>query len=191
MDTRLTSKAALLAATTLFCAGAFAADAKSTLAASDRKFMEKAAEGGMAEVQLGGLAKQRGSSDEVKKFGAQMSQDHAKANDELRELASSKGVTLPSSLDHESQEEMNKLSRLQGDKFDHEYMEHMIKDHKKDVKDFEKASREVKDGDLKAFAAKTLSVVQGHLMLPERIGDSVIKGKHDAGAPPDNAPRTK
>ena len=185
MFTRI-SKAALVAATTLFCAGAFAADAKSTLSSPDRKFMEKAAEGGLVEVQLGNLAKGRASSQEVKDFGARMAQDHSKANDELRELASSKGVTLPSSLDREHQKDFDKLSRLRGDKFDREYMEHMVKDHQKDVKEFQKASREVKDPDLKSFAAKTLSVVEGHLQIASRTEDA-LKGKPDAGSPEQRA----
>jgi len=182
MDTRLTGKAALIAATTLFCAGAFAADAKSTLSSSDRKFMEKAAEGGMVEVQLGTLARQRGSSEEVKNFGAQMTRDHSKANDELRELASSKGVTLPSSLDRDHQKDVDKFARLRGDKFDQEYMEHMVKDHKKDVKEFQKASKDANDPDVKSFAAKTLSTLEGHLQLAERT-EHAVKGKPDAGSP--------
>jgi len=178
MDTRFKGRAALLAATTLFCAGAFAADAKSTLSSSDRKFMEKAAEGGMAEVQLGSLAKQRGSSDEVKKFGAQMTQDHAKAGDELRAIATSKGVALPSSLDRDAQAEMNKLSRLKGDEFDREYMQHMVKDHQKDVKEFQKAAKEARDPEVKGFAAKTLTVIEGHLQLAQRADEAVkAKGK--------------
>ena len=181
MDTRLT-KAALVAITTLSCAGAFAADIKSTLSSSDRKFMEKAAAGGMAEVQLGQLAKQRGSSDEVKSFGARMSSDHAKANDELRALASSKGVTLPSSLDRDAQKEMGKLSRLKGDEFDRAYMDHMVKDHKQDVKEFQKASKDAKDPDVKGFAAKTLTVIEGHLQVAQRTDDS-IKAKPASASP--------
>lgn len=172
MDMRLT-RAALIAVTTLSCAGAFAADAKSTLSTSDRKFMEKAAAGGMAEVQLGQLAKQRGASDEVKSFGAQMSKDHARANDELRAIATSKGVTLPSSLDRDAQKEMGKLSRLKGEEFDREYMGHMVKDHQQDVKEFQKASKDAKDPDVKGFATRTLTVIEGHLQVAQRADDAI------------------
>src|SRR5579883_1087065 len=37
--------------------------------ASDKEFVKKAAEGGLAEVELGQLAAQKASSDDVKKFG--------------------------------------------------------------------------------------------------------------------------
>jgi putative membrane protein len=185
-------KAGLLLATITLCSATFAADTKarhagakdagSQLAGADRKFMEKAAEGGMAEVEMGKLGQQNGSRDDVKKFGERMVQDHSKANDELKQLASSKGVTLPTELDSKHRHDHDKLAKLSGDKFDREYMEHMVKDHKKDVKEFDKASKDSKDADLKAFASKTLSVIQGHLMLAENT-ESAVKGKgRTAGA---------
>jgi len=183
----------VLASLVLGAPGAIAADTAkestkattgrdSQVAASDRKFMEKAALGGMAEVELGNVAQQNASNAEVKQFGAKMVQDHSKAGDELKQLAQSKGVALPSALDSKDKREVDKLSKLSGAKFDHEYMEHMVKDHKKDVKEFEKASKDSRDADLKSFAAKTLSVIQGHLMMAERIEDAT-KGKPDAGSP--------
>src|SRR4051794_22478203 len=73
------------------------ADAKAgaKLAPADQKFVMKAAQGGMAEVKLGELAKEKGKSDEVKKFGEQMVTDHSKANEDLKGVASQKGITLP------------------------------------------------------------------------------------------------
>jgi len=47
-------------------------------AAGDRSFMTKAAQGGMAEVELGQLAQQNGQSEDVKKFGKQMVDDHSR-----------------------------------------------------------------------------------------------------------------
>src|SRR5689334_5346937 len=64
----------------------------------DHAFMTAAAQGGTAEVELGKLAKDHGSNDAVKNFGQHMIDDHSKANDELKDLASKKGVTLPTSL---------------------------------------------------------------------------------------------
>ena len=68
---------------------------KSGVSAADRHFMDKAAQGGMAEVELGQLAEQNASSQEVKDFGKRMVTDHSKANDELKQLASKQDVTLP------------------------------------------------------------------------------------------------
>src|SRR5579872_2657875 len=71
------------------------AQTSSSLSSADQKFIKEAAQGGMAEVELGQLAIQNASSEQVKKFGQRMVTDHSKANDQLKELAASKGVTLP------------------------------------------------------------------------------------------------
>jgi len=162
------------------------ATAKATaesVSSGDRKFMEKAAMGGMAEVELGNLAKEKAANAQVKEFGAKMVQDHGKAGDELKQLASSKGVALPTTMGAEHKREMDKLGKLSGDKFDREYMAHMVKDHKQDVKEFQKAAKESKDADVKAFAAKTLTVVEGHLQLAEHADVSGNTANLSGNAP--------
>jgi predicted outer membrane protein len=70
-----------------------------SLADSDRKFVMETAHGGMAEVMLGRMASERASSDEVKRFGQRMVDDHTKTNQELMQLASTKGITMPAMTD--------------------------------------------------------------------------------------------
>jgi putative membrane protein len=137
------------------------------LASSDRKFMEKAAQGGMAEVELGKLATEKAAAPEVKQFGQRMVDDHSKANDELKELASRKGVTLPTSLDKSAQKEHDRLSRMSGADFDREYMKHMVSDHKKDVGEFKSEANKAKDADLEQWAQKTLPTLEEHLKLAQ------------------------
>jgi putative membrane protein len=129
----------------------------------DRKFMEKAAQGGMAEVQLGKLAAEKASSDQVKKFAQQMVDDHSKANEQLKQIATTKGVNLPTEPDRSHQREMERLSKLSGADFDREYMKHMVSDHKKDVSEFKSEAGKAKDADLKQFAASTLPTLEQHL----------------------------
>ena len=88
--------------------------AKSSLSPADKRFIDKAAEGGMAEVELGQLATQKAASEDVKKFGQRMVDDHSKADQQLKQLASTKGVTLPTTLDKSAQKEYDKLSKLSG-----------------------------------------------------------------------------
>jgi putative membrane protein len=140
----------------------------SQVSSGDRKFMEKAAQGGMVEVQLGKLAAEKANAPEVKQFGQRMVDDHSKANDELKQLASQKGVTLPTEMDKSSQKEYDRLSKLSGTKFDQEYMKHMVSDHKKDVSEFKSASNKAKDADLKQWAQKTLPTLQEHLTLAQQ-----------------------
>lgn len=133
----------------------------------DRKFMENAALGGLAEVQMGKLAQEKAQSAEVKQFGQQMVTDHSKANAELQKIASAKGVQLPTELDRKHKRDYERLQKLSGAKFDAEYMEHMVADHKKDVSDFRSAAKNAKDPDLKAFASSTLPTLESHLQMAQ------------------------
>lgn len=143
------------------------------LSGSDYKFVRKAACGGMAEVSLGRLAAEQASSQAVKHFGQQMVTDHSKANDELKQVVASKGATLPDQLTKSDQKELEHLRKLSGSEFDREYMKHMVRDHKEDVKEFKKAAEDAKDPEVRAFAAKTLPILQDHLKLAEDVEASL------------------
>ena len=143
----------------------------------DRKFVEKASVGGLAEVELGKLAQQRASSEQVKQFATRMVEDHTKANDELKAIAGTKGVQLPKNLAKGHQKEMAMLGRRSGSEFDREYMSHMVSDHMKDISVFESQAKSGKDADLKAFATKTLPTLQEHLKLAKNVQDTVKSSK--------------
>ncbi|HUQ28860.1 MAG TPA: DUF4142 domain-containing protein [Usitatibacter sp.] len=147
----------------------------SNLSADDRKFVEKAAIDGMAEVELGKLAASKASNDQVKQFAQRMVADHTKANDELKSVAGNKGIQLPASVDKKHQKDMDHMQTKDAKKFDHEYMEMMVKEHKKDVSEFQKRSRSGKDADIKAFAAKTLPTLKEHLQMAQST-QAALKG---------------
>jgi putative membrane protein len=136
---------------------------------SDMKFAMEAAVGGMEEVQLGQIAAQKGASDEVRQFGQKMVDDHTKGNEDLMQVASSKGWTLPTALDAKHQADVQKLSALSGEAFDREYVKMMVKDHKKDVGEFQKESTSGADAEIKSFATRTLPTLQDHLQMIQRI----------------------
>lgn len=140
-----------------------------TLNSHDHDFIMDAAMGGLMEVELGRVAAQKGTSDAVKQFGQRMVDDHSKANEELMTLASSKGITLPTTLDDKHQKQLTKMSAMSGAEFDRAYSKNMLSDHKKDVSEFEKESTRATDPDLKAFAAKTLPTLQQHLQLAQAL----------------------
>jgi putative membrane protein len=143
--------------------------ASSKLTAADNKFVVTAAEGGMAEVEMGKLAAEKGNSDDVKKFGQRMVDDHSKANDKLKELAGQKGVTCPSDLNAKDKATKARLEKLSGDAFDRAYMKDMLVDHKKDVAEFKKESMKAKDPDVKSFATETLPTLEEHLKQAESV----------------------
>ncbi len=140
---------------------------------SDRTFVEKAAAGGLAEVELGKLAEQKGTNDQVKSFGRRMVEDHSKANDELKTLAQSKNITLPADLDTHDQALKDRLSKLSGPAFDHAYMQAMVSDHRKDLNEFRRESTAGKDADVKTFASKTLPTLEDHLKMAQDTSRAV------------------
>ncbi len=142
-------------------------------AGSDDAFVKKAAEGGLAEVELGNLAKQKAQSDQVKQFADRMVTDHGKANDQLKTLAQNKNITLPSDLSAKDKALRDRLSKLSGDRFDKAYMQAMVKDHTTDVNEFRHESKSAKDPDVKAFAAQTLPTLEDHLKLAKQDNRAV------------------
>lgn len=157
-------------------ASAQAASTGQALHRDDRRFIEMAARGGMAEVALGRIAEQRASDPEVRQFGTRMVQDHGRANEELLALARARQI-VPPDLDAEHQRTVERLSRLQGAEFDRSYVQHMVQDHKKDVASFRKASQSARDEELKAFPARTLPTLENHLTMAEATHQRLKGGR--------------
>jgi putative membrane protein len=138
-----------------------------------QKFVMEAAKGGMAEVELGKIAVEKGASPEVKSFGQRMVDDHGRAGDELKTLAKNKGITLPADIDAKDKALRDRLLKLSGDGFDRAYMAAMLDDHRKDVSAFRIEARSGKDADVKAWAAKTLPTLTEHLKLAQSATKAV------------------
>jgi putative membrane protein len=129
----------------------------------DAAFYKHAAEGGMAEVQLGNLAQEKSSNPSVKDFGAMMVKDHSAANEKLKSIAASKNIKLPSSPSVAQMGTKTKLKVLSGETFDKSYVKGMIKDHQEDIAEFKKEAASGQDPDAKAFAQATLPTLETHL----------------------------
>lgn len=132
------------------------------LTGMDSTFTMEAASGGMMEVEAGNMAQQNASNERVKAFAAMMIRDHSKANEELKALATSRGMMLPDSMMKKHKSHIDMMRKMTGKAFDKHYMNMMVTDHKDDVSKFEKASQNAMDADLKAWAGKTLPVLQMH-----------------------------
>ncbi len=172
-----------VAQTTPSAPGRTAAGEKSqSLSSADRKFMETAAQHGIAEVALGRVAGQKAQSPEVKQFGERMVQDHTKANQQLMQIAQQKGLALPKETDGKHKRMMEKMSKMSGDQFDREYMAAMVDDHKKDVEQFREAAKDAKDPDVKNFAAANLPILEEHHRMAQSIQAKVKEMERSAGA---------
>ena len=132
------------------------AGGSSSLSAKDKMFMKKAAKGGMMEVAMGKLADEKGQSDDVKSFGKRMVADHSKANDELKKIAAQKNAKLPT-----KEPTVSWTS-------DKAYMDAMVKDHEKDLAEFQEEAKSGSDPDVKKFADDTAKMVQEHLDLAKQ-----------------------
>gem|GEM_PF-772716 len=147
------------------------------------EFAVEAANGGMMEVQLGGMAQEKAQSQRVKDFGNMMVRDHSTANDELKNLAVSKNIALPDSVGADKREHIEELGRKSGREFDEAYIDMMVKDHEEDVNAFEKASNNLSDPELKAFASRTLPILRMHLDSAKAIQAAQRKMMNNSDRP--------
>ena len=126
-------------------------------------FLVKAANGGMAEVALAQLAKEKASSSAVKEFADMMITDHGAANDKVKKLAADRNVTLPAEPDNDHKKKADDLGKKTGKDFDKAYVDAMVKGHEETVDMFKKASGKVTDADVKSFIDNTIPVIEHHL----------------------------
>lgn len=112
-----------------------AATAGSGVSNSDTNFVNHMLSDGTAEVELAKLAQDHAANPEVKQFSEMMIQDHTKAADELKQVASNHSIPLDVKIDDKHQDLMDKLSKLRGADFDKQYMDAMVDDHEDVVGD--------------------------------------------------------
>jgi putative membrane protein len=139
----------------------------------DKKFVKNAAEGGMAEVQLGQLAAQKATNPDVKAFAQKMVDDHTTLQNNLTPVAQRLGVTPPAKLDKKDKAEYDRLSALSGEAFDKAYVQAMVADHKKDLHDFKDEASNTSDTQLRAAAKQGAQVIEQHYQMAQKLAAQV------------------
>ena len=152
------------------------ASAAAFAAAPDASFYKTLAQGGIAEVEAGKLAQQKGADPKVKDFGAMMVKDHSAANEQLKALAAGKAIDLPGSSSTSQIAAKAKLEVLSGGTFDKSYVEEQVKAHRETVELLKKEIATGQDPDAKAFAQKVLPTVESHLHAINQIAAAGGKG---------------
>lgn len=147
--------------------------AKADQTDKNQKFMTEAAEGGIAEVELGKMASTKAVSGEVKSFAKQMVTDHSKANDELKAIAAQQNVKLPPDANPVQKATADRLSKMTGNEFDNEYVKAQVADHEKTVALFQEEADNGTNAELKAFAQKTLPTLKMHLEMIRKINEKM------------------
>jgi putative membrane protein len=151
-------------------------NASAATASADQQFLDNAAKGNRAEVELGQMM-EKSKNPGVKSFAQLMVKDHTDALNQLQQLAQSKNVTLADGLPADAADLKQKLSSEQGTQRDRDYVKGMVDDHQNDVKDFQDASQKAKDSDVKQWAAKTLPTLQEHLQKIQKLDSTMNKNQ--------------
>ena len=158
---------------------------QTNLGSSDKHFILQAAQGGMAEVQIGQLAAQKASRDQVKQYAQQMVEQHSQVNNQLAALAAQKGVTLPTTLSPKYQSTYDQLSKLSGTAFDRAYISQAgVKAHTQQANLFKQESQQGKDPEVKAFAGQVLPAVEDHLKMAHEIASGKTAGSSGGSMTP-------
>ena len=144
------------AAMLMTATGAFAADARSG------DFIKEAIEGNLFEVKIGELAASKGGSDGVRKFGAMLATDHADAGAKSAAAAKTLGVEVPKSPSKTQQGVLEAMGRLEGDKFDDQFIKSMLDDHLRDISRYDTQAKLGNDAAAK-YASATLPALREHL----------------------------
>jgi putative membrane protein len=147
------------------------------LSKNETSFVTEAAGGNLAEIKLGQLATQKGTDPRVKDFGNLMIKDHTSANNNLKPIADAGGVKWPDSPPQDAQATYDRLSKLSGDQFDHQFVDVMVKDHRKVAQLYQQELGKASDAKLKTYISDTLPVVRSHLQHAESIEKSPSKKK--------------
>jgi putative membrane protein len=139
----------------------------------DSDFAVAAANGGMTEVELSKLAATNAASPAVKEFAAMLVTDHSAVNEELKNAAAQKNISLPATISDEMQKDVNNMAEKKGKDFDQAYINKMIDDHEKTINLFQKEATDGNDADLKMWAGNKVSVLQAHLDKAKTIHDAI------------------
>ena len=177
--------------------------AGSGVSTNDKNWVNDQLSDGMAEVELAKLAKDHASDADVKTFAQMMIDDHTKAGDQLKQIATQYAIPQDDArIDDKHKDLMDKLSKLNGRDFDKEYMSAMVDDHQDAVQDLrsradenrslsdrvtgknpenpaavtpEKADNHI-DAAINQWAANNLPTIEHHLDRAKEIKDGLDNG---------------
>jgi len=145
----------------------------SSLDRKDTKFLNKAANSSMMEFELSKMALAKSKNERIKSFSSMLMNDHTNVEEELRTLASQKGLNLPTTLTSRSKRNVDKLQAKDGVKFDKDFIKIILSSHQNALSDFKEATEETEDSEVKEFASRTLPILSMHLDSANAINKDV------------------
>ena len=148
-------------------------NAAQKIEATEKVFLQKAAQEQLAEIALGKLAMKKGSDKTVKDFGAELVEDHGYASQEVKEVSAKEGVYLPVEMNDHQKKEQQRLSRLSGNEFDKAFIAYLLKMHRKDVQELQKNAGKLHNEKVKQWAETTEPILAVHLKKAESVADAL------------------
>lgn len=139
----------------------------------DLEFVTTAAELGMLEVSLGQLAMKKAKTNEVRAYGQSMVADHGAANEELQRLAQIKVIVLPDTISEDQQEKYAELAEKAGLDFDKAYIDLMIDDHEKTIREFEREADKGREQEIRNWAAGKVPTLKHHLEMAKKAKETL------------------
>lgn len=134
-----------------------------TATASEAAFLKDAAMANLTEVEIGRMAEQKAQNDDVKQYARRMVSDHSKNMDKLQTLARQMNVDLPTQLDPQHRQMVDRHAQKSGAEFDRAYIDMMVQDHQKVVSKFDDQTDAATNEQVRDYAASTLPKLREHL----------------------------
>jgi putative membrane protein len=141
---------------------------------AERLFASAAAANSLYELEASRLALARAANPQVKAYAQMVVDQLTQANRELAALMRAKGMTPPHGLAADKLTKLHRLTELNASNFDKGYVRSVgIDDQQADVARFERASREARDHELKAWIGKVLPTLREHLEAAQKTAASL------------------
>lgn len=138
---------------------------------NDAEFLMKAAEMQLEKISLGKLAQQKGNTVEVKEFGKMMEADHNTSLTEIKTLAQSKSISIPTTVTENSKNHYDDLNKKTENDFGKSYSKMMVDQHQDAIDLYENAIEDTEDPEIRAWATTQLTSLRTHLERAKQFKD--------------------
>ncbi len=160
----------------------------SDVSRGDKDFVHDIAIANMAEIDLANLAKEKASTADVKKFAQMMIDDHTKAGDEFKRVASRYNIEMPAQVDDKHRDTHETLAKKTGFDFDKAYADQMVDGHQDFVDKLESRIDKTKLSDWKArhtdrpAGVKTDAKTEAEAITPEKSDNATTMALNEWAA---------
>lgn len=123
----------------------------STLTEDKEELLAFSARNNMLQIELGKMAAEKGSTDNLKQYGQELADWHTTKQQELQELAQQYGVTLPQQMEEEQLEHVEEIRNAKPAEFDAEYWESVSKAQQEAIDEYDDNLKDLDEADASAF----------------------------------------